>query len=138
MWPAEGEAADLLFQTGSVLSANQPYICTFLIVSMSRPDSPSVYRAEGFNRLILVSMEKHGGALLCGCETVRLGFCRSSQNLQPLTDQLEDITFLLQTVGFCVRGADTFLLMNHTKFAQPRLIWCSLWPSHCPVKTTYL
>lgn len=39
VWPAEGEAADLLSQTGSILSANQPYICTFLIVSISLPDS---------------------------------------------------------------------------------------------------
>lgn len=62
VWPAEGE--DLLFQTGSILSANQPYICTFLIVSFFLPDSLSVCRAVGFNRPVLVSVEKHRGALL--------------------------------------------------------------------------
>lgn len=39
VWPAEGEASDLLLKTGSILPANQPYICTFLIVSISLPDT---------------------------------------------------------------------------------------------------
>lgn len=60
VWSAKGE--DLLFQTGSMLSTNQPHICMFLIFSMSRPDS---LRLPSSNGLVLVSVGNVGGALLC-------------------------------------------------------------------------